>query len=163
MKPGLQPPGVSIDTEADERGRMGNLSSTAATKSPSRRSSVRERKVKVLLGEWQETLRSTVREMRSCSSLNQSCLVSVRSTNLAVLIRIGGLFLLPTRFARLARWLAFASLGVLAMLGFSAIHQSRCFDPYRWPLSAADALCTPSTVACICEPWRSGNAWFLAL
>jgi hypothetical protein len=54
---------------------------------------VRERKVKVLLGEWQETLRSTVREMRACSSLNQSCLVSLRSTNLAVL---------PTRFARLA-------------------------------------------------------------
>jgi hypothetical protein len=102
MKPGLQPPGVSIDTKADERGRMGNLSSTAATKSPSRRSPVRERKVKVLLGEWQETLRSTVREMRACSSLNQSCLVSLRSTNLAVLIRIGGLFLLPTRFARLA-------------------------------------------------------------
>jgi hypothetical protein len=126
MKPGLQPPGVSIDTKADERGRMGNLSSTAATKSPSRRSPVRERKVKVLLGEWQETLRSTVREMRACSSLNQSCLVSLRSTNLAVLIRIGGLFLLPTRFARLARWLAFASLGVLAMLGFSPCRQ--CID-----------------------------------
>ena len=46
MKPGVQPPGVSIDTKADERGGMGNLSSTAATKSSFRRSPVRERKVK---------------------------------------------------------------------------------------------------------------------
>src|SRR5258705_10762290 len=34
--------------------------------------------------------------------------------------------------------------------------QSRCFDGYRWPLAAVDALCARRTVACICEPRRSG-------
>jgi uncharacterized SAM-binding protein YcdF (DUF218 family) len=39
-------------------------------------------------------------------------------SNVVVLIGIGGLFLLPTRFARAGRRLAFASLIVLAILGF---------------------------------------------
>jgi uncharacterized SAM-binding protein YcdF (DUF218 family) len=42
-------------------------------------------------------------------------------SNLAVLIGIAGLFLLLTRFARLGRCLAFASLVVVAMLGFSPV------------------------------------------
>jgi uncharacterized SAM-binding protein YcdF (DUF218 family) len=42
-------------------------------------------------------------------------------SNLVVLMGIGGLLLLPTRFARAGRWLAFVSLVVLAILGFSPI------------------------------------------
>jgi uncharacterized SAM-binding protein YcdF (DUF218 family) len=42
-------------------------------------------------------------------------------SNLVVLIGIGGLVLLPTRFARAGRWLAFTSLVVLAILGFSPV------------------------------------------
>ena len=42
-------------------------------------------------------------------------------SNLVVLIGIVGLFLLPTRFARAGRWLAFVSLVVLAILGLSPV------------------------------------------
>ena len=42
-------------------------------------------------------------------------------SNLVVLMGIGGLLLLPTRFARAGRWLAFVSLVLLAILGFSPI------------------------------------------
>jgi uncharacterized SAM-binding protein YcdF (DUF218 family) len=42
-------------------------------------------------------------------------------SNLVVLVGISGLFLLPTRFARAGQWLAFVSLIVLAILGFSPI------------------------------------------
>lgn len=42
-------------------------------------------------------------------------------SNLVVLIGIVGLLLLPTRFARTGRWLAFVSLIVLAILGLSPI------------------------------------------
>jgi uncharacterized SAM-binding protein YcdF (DUF218 family) len=42
-------------------------------------------------------------------------------SNLVVLIGIGGLVLLRTRFARTGRWLAFVSLVVLAILGFSPV------------------------------------------
>jgi uncharacterized SAM-binding protein YcdF (DUF218 family) len=42
-------------------------------------------------------------------------------SNLVVLIGIGSFFLLPTRFARAGRWLAFASLVILAILGFSPL------------------------------------------
>jgi uncharacterized SAM-binding protein YcdF (DUF218 family) len=42
-------------------------------------------------------------------------------SNLVVLIGIGGLLLLPTRFARAGRWLAFVSLVILAILGFSPV------------------------------------------
>jgi uncharacterized SAM-binding protein YcdF (DUF218 family) len=42
-------------------------------------------------------------------------------SNLAILIGILGLLLLPTRFARAGRWLAFVSLLVLAILGLSPV------------------------------------------
>jgi uncharacterized SAM-binding protein YcdF (DUF218 family) len=42
-------------------------------------------------------------------------------SNLAILIGLLGLLLLPTRFARAGRWLAFVSLIVLAILGFSSV------------------------------------------
>jgi uncharacterized SAM-binding protein YcdF (DUF218 family) len=42
-------------------------------------------------------------------------------SNLVVLIGVGSLFLLSTRFARVGQWLAFASLVVLAILGFSPV------------------------------------------
>src|SRR5262249_25293623 len=42
-------------------------------------------------------------------------------SNLVVLIGIVGLFLLPTRFARAGRWLAFGILVVLGLLGFSPL------------------------------------------
>jgi uncharacterized SAM-binding protein YcdF (DUF218 family) len=42
-------------------------------------------------------------------------------SNLVVLIGIVGLFLIPTRFARAGRWLAFVSLVVLAILGLSPV------------------------------------------
>ena len=42
-------------------------------------------------------------------------------SNVAILIGILGLVLLPTRFARSGRWLAFVSLVVLAILGFSPV------------------------------------------
>jgi uncharacterized SAM-binding protein YcdF (DUF218 family) len=42
-------------------------------------------------------------------------------SNLAILIGILGLLLLPTRFARAGRWLVFVSLIVLATLGFSPV------------------------------------------
>src|ERR1700730_9409186 len=42
-------------------------------------------------------------------------------SHLVILIGIVGLFLLPTRFARTGRWLAFVSLIVLAILGLSPV------------------------------------------
>jgi uncharacterized SAM-binding protein YcdF (DUF218 family) len=42
-------------------------------------------------------------------------------SNLVVLIGIGSLFVLPTRFARAGQWLACASLVILAIIGFSPI------------------------------------------
>jgi uncharacterized SAM-binding protein YcdF (DUF218 family) len=42
-------------------------------------------------------------------------------SNLVILIGIGGLLLMPTRFARAGRWFAFTSLVVLAILGFSPV------------------------------------------
>jgi uncharacterized SAM-binding protein YcdF (DUF218 family) len=66
--------------------------------------------------------RSTRSGMRSCSSFFQSCLVFLRSPPISLfLIGVGGLFLLPTRFTYAGRWLAFVSLVLLAILGFSPI------------------------------------------
>ena len=42
-------------------------------------------------------------------------------SNVVILVGILGLLLLTTRFARAGRWLAFVSLVVLAILGFSPI------------------------------------------
>src|SRR6266436_2394583 len=42
-------------------------------------------------------------------------------SNVAILIGILGVLLLPTRFARAGRWLAFVSLLVLAILGLSPV------------------------------------------
>ena len=42
-------------------------------------------------------------------------------SNVAILIGILGLLLLPTRLARAGRWLAFVSLLVLAILGLSPV------------------------------------------
>src|SRR5262245_4620489 len=42
-------------------------------------------------------------------------------SNVVVLVGCVGLLLLPSRFARAGRWLAFASLIVLAVIGFSPI------------------------------------------
>jgi len=42
-------------------------------------------------------------------------------SNVAILIGVIGLLLLPTRFARGGRWLAFVSLVVLAILGLSPV------------------------------------------
>jgi uncharacterized SAM-binding protein YcdF (DUF218 family) len=42
-------------------------------------------------------------------------------SNVAILIGILGLLLLPTRFARAGRWFAFVSLLVLAILGLSPV------------------------------------------
>ena len=66
--------------------------------------------------------RSARSQMGLCSLFFQSCLVFFAiPSNLVVLIGIGGLFLLPTRFARAGQWLAFVSLIVLAILGFSPV------------------------------------------
>jgi uncharacterized SAM-binding protein YcdF (DUF218 family) len=61
---------------------------------------------------------------------------------LVVLIGIGGLLLLPTRFARAGRWLAFVSLVVLAILGFSPIgNASRWrFPPWDATRGAPDGI-----------------------
>ena len=53
-------------------------------------------------------------------------------SNLVVLIGIGGLLLLPTRFARAGRWLAFVSLVVLAILGFSPIGNALIIPLENW-------------------------------
>ena len=42
-------------------------------------------------------------------------------SNVAIVTGILGLLLLPTRFARAGRWLAFVSLLVLAILGLSPV------------------------------------------
>ena len=42
-------------------------------------------------------------------------------SNLVISIGLAGLLLLPTRFARAGRWLAIASLVLLAILGLSPI------------------------------------------
>jgi hypothetical protein len=42
-------------------------------------------------------------------------------SNVAILIGVLGLLLLPTRFARAGRWLTFASVLVLAILGLSPL------------------------------------------
>jgi uncharacterized SAM-binding protein YcdF (DUF218 family) len=67
-------------------------------------------------------------------------------SNLVILIGIVGLLLLPTRFARAGRGLAFASLIVLAILGLSPVGNALIipledrFPPWDAARGAPDAI-----------------------
>jgi len=81
-------------------------------------------------------------------------------SNITILIGLLGLLLLPTRLARVGRWLAFVSLLVLATLGLSPLSNTLIiplenrFPPWDAARGAPDGIIV---LGCVIDASRPGN------